>query len=98
MRVDSVSETRTASSTNPACFFRMGRTLSLMVSLSSRAFPGLQVSSTTLVYTRGAPFVRLEVKGTRRGATTEMTCRCFDSYGTPALAEGQLPQYLQVGY
>jgi len=38
------------------------------------------------------------VKGTRRGATTEMTCRCFESYGTPALAEGQLPKYCAVAY
>jgi hypothetical protein len=32
------------------------------------------------------------VKGTRRGATTEMSCRCFESDNTPALAEGQLPK------
>src|SRR6266852_7955214 len=49
-RLDSVSETKTVSSTNPACFFRIGRTLSLMVSQSSLAFPALVLNSTIRVY------------------------------------------------
>ena len=39
---------KTVSSTKPFCFFRIGRTLSLMVSASCLFFPGLVVSSTML--------------------------------------------------
>src|SRR5260370_41804917 len=49
MRCGSVSEVRTVSSTNPVCFFKMGRTFSLMVFASSLAFPDLALISTTRV-------------------------------------------------
>ena len=43
-------------------FFRIGRTLSSMAEQSSRAFSGLVVSSTTLVYMGGTPFLGEEAE------------------------------------
>src|SRR6202030_4638996 len=60
------SDTRGASSTNPACFFRIGNTLLLMMVVSSLALPDLVFSSTTLVYMGSTPFGGKNVKGTSR--------------------------------
>src|SRR5712671_247726 len=52
----SVSDTRRVSSTNPACFFKIGSTFSLMVLASSRAFPDLGVTSTVRENMGNTPF------------------------------------------
>jgi hypothetical protein len=54
------------SSTNPACFFRIGRTFSSISAHGSRAFSGLVVSSTTLVYMGDTPFRGRKLKGSSR--------------------------------
>src|SRR6267378_8503618 len=65
-RFGSVSEVRTVSSMKPACWRRIGRTFSLIVFASSWDFPGLVLTSTTLVNMGSSPFVGYGLKGTSR--------------------------------
>jgi hypothetical protein len=83
-----VSDAKTVSSTNPACFLRIGSTLSLMVFESSRAFPDLLVSSTTLVYV-GTLLSVADVKGTSRGLR-DLACFVEWEQPTPVVSRGQL--------
>src|SRR5713101_7624617 len=92
MRFDSVSDVRTVSSTNPVCFLKMGRIFSWMVLATSWVFPDLLVISTTRVNILRS-FRWLRVKGTRRERNGGNDLSVFESYGTPPLAEGQLPKF-----
>jgi hypothetical protein len=49
---------------NPACFFKIGSTFSLMVLPSSRTFPDLVVTSTVRVNMEALLSVEEKVKGT----------------------------------
>src|SRR6266851_1881178 len=90
-RLDSVSETKTVSSTNPVCFFRMGRTLSLMVSQSSLAFPGLVVNSTIRVYMGTLLSVGKQSERNRRSARRVSTLGECPKH-TPVPFQGQVPK------
>src|ERR1700737_4274556 len=84
---------RNDSSTKPFCFFRIGRTLSLMASASCVFLPGLLVSSTTRVNIC-ALLSLVEWKGTRRERNGDgKGLPSVWVNGTPPPTGGQLPEY-----
>src|SRR5258708_3944676 len=93
MRFWSVSETIRVSSTNPACLFKIGSTLSSIMLQSSRDFPDLLVISTTLVYMRMLLSVGEKVKGTSRGMRGDHVFTFLEYHQpTPQAGECQLPE------
>src|ERR1700704_6997546 len=90
-RFGSVSEVRTVSSMKPACCRRIGRTFSLIVFASSWDFPGLVLTSTTLVNMGSSPFVGYGLKGTSR-ELRGAGCRLDSGQNTTLLPSSGLRQ------
>ena len=70
--------------------FLQNRQVSSMAAQSSRAFSGLVVSSTTLVYMGGTPFLGRKLKGTSRRKRDVHINRVECDQRTPILLQGQL--------
>jgi hypothetical protein len=90
MRFGSVSETRTVSSMNPVCFFRIGRTFSWIAFASSLAFPDLALISTTRVNI-GCSLHWLEGERNLRRRARRRTVFVCTKHATPLRLMGQLP-------